>query len=130
MTSIFSTQLITPGPRQVCQTRCYRADHCVQAIGHGKRAGRFSSNATRSCRLTLISQAVSRATVCRSAAVDAAEAEGIYIVGEEVFVGEQVALKGVIRCAADLMELELKVEGMVCDSCTTRVADALKVLTS
>ena len=29
-------------------------------------------------------------------------------------------------CAADLMELELKVEGMVCDGCSTRVADALK----
>ena len=28
------------------------------------------------------------------------------------------------------MELELKVEGMVCDGCSTRVADALKVSTS
>ena len=29
--------------------------------------------------------------------------------------------------AADLMELELKVEGMTCDGCSSRVADALKV---
>lgn len=31
--------------------------------------------------------------------------------------------------AADVMELELKVEGMTCGGCTSRVAEALKVLT-
>ncbi|DBA71425.1 TPA: hypothetical protein ACH3X2_011224 [Trebouxia sp. C0005] len=62
------------------------------------------SSQSKQVQITRQHRALRQSAVCRSTALDTAEAE------------------------ADLMELELKVEGMTCDGCSSRVADALKAM--
>lgn len=69
--------------------------------------------------------------VCRSTAVDTAEAEGEATAAsnvESVVVSVHAAsLTYFTPALAEVMELELKVEGMKCNDCSSRVAEALKV---
>lgn len=77
MTSIANTGMITPGPyRSVGHIRCDTPVRHTQLLNGFERSRRVARHVSQSSIPALITKRPRRALVCRSAAVDAAEAEG------------------------------------------------------